>query len=76
MYKELQFLFSAHCLMMLYICTKFVENILHGFSLVADRTCDGQTDGQTDNYRKKQDVSPGGGGRPGGDKIKFEYNLS
>ena len=28
---ELQFLFSAHHLMMLYICTKFLENILKGF---------------------------------------------
>ena len=28
-YMKLQFLFSAHRLMMLYICTKFRENILN-----------------------------------------------
>ena len=31
--QELQFLFSAHCLMMLYISMKFHENILKGFKL-------------------------------------------
>ena len=28
---ELKFLFSAYCLMMYYIFTKFCENVIHGF---------------------------------------------
>ena len=31
---ELRFLFSAHRLIMVYICTKFHENILHGIKLI------------------------------------------
>ena len=31
---EIQFLFSAHKLLMLYICIKFHENILNGFRVV------------------------------------------
>ena len=31
---ELQFLFSAHRLMMVYICTKFHENILNGIKVI------------------------------------------
>ena len=27
-------MFSAHCLIMLYICTKFRENILKGFRVI------------------------------------------
>ena len=30
---ELWFLYSAHCLMVLYICEKFYENISQGFQL-------------------------------------------
>ena len=30
MYMELQFLFSEHCLIMVNICTKSLENILNG----------------------------------------------
>ena len=37
MYTELQFLFSAYCLMMLYICTKFRENILNGFRVMEQK---------------------------------------
>ena len=35
-YVELWFLFSAHPLMMVYICTKFHEYILNGISYRAD----------------------------------------
>ena len=38
-YMELQFLFSANCLVMFYICTKFCENIFNRFK-VMERTCD------------------------------------
>ena len=31
---DLRFLFSAHCLIILYICTKFNENIIYGFKLI------------------------------------------
>ena len=37
MLVELRFLFSAHRLMMIYICTKFHENILDGIK-VKERT--------------------------------------
>ena len=30
MYMELQILFSEHCLIMVNICTKILENILNG----------------------------------------------
>ena len=33
MYMELQFLFAAHCLMMLYICTRFGENMMNSFTI-------------------------------------------
>ena len=62
---ELQLLFLAHRLIMVYICTKFGEIILNGLR-VMERTrfmTDRHTDGQTDIYGKKQYVSPGGVGR-------------
>ena len=31
---ELRFLFSARCLVMFYICTKFHENIFDGFKVI------------------------------------------
>ena len=31
---ELWFLFSAHCLIVFYICTKFNENISKGFKVI------------------------------------------
>ena len=34
MYMELRFLFSVHCLMMVYISTKFHENILDGIKVI------------------------------------------
>ena len=34
MQVELRFLFSAHRLMMVYICKKFHENILHGIKVI------------------------------------------
>ena len=37
------FFFSAHCLLMVYICTKFHENILNGVKVI----------GRTRFYRKK-----------------------
>ena len=52
---ELRFLFSAHCLMMFNVFTKFYENIPNG-SIVIKRaqfvTTDGRTDGQTNNNGK------------------------
>ena len=33
-YMEVQFLFSAHCLVTFYSCTKFCENILKGFNVI------------------------------------------
>ena len=55
---ELRFLRSARCLMLLYICAKFHENISNGF-WVTERTrfCDRQTDGQTDG-QGKNNMSP------------------
>ena len=47
---EGRFLFAALYMMMIYICTKFHENILNG-NRVTERTqklTDGQTDGRTD----------------------------
>ena len=47
---ELRFFFSTHRLIVVYICTKFHENILNGIR-VMDRTqklTDGQMDGRTD----------------------------
>ena len=34
MYVDLWFFFSAHRLMMVYICTKFHENILKGIKVI------------------------------------------
>ena len=34
MQVELWFLFSAHCLIMLYICTRFCENISRGLGVL------------------------------------------
>ena len=46
---ELRFLFSAHRLMTVYICTKFHENILNGIRVMErTRKVDGWTDGWTD----------------------------
>ena len=39
MKTELRFLFSANCLMLLYICTKFSENILYGFTVIERTLC-------------------------------------
>ena len=52
--QELGFLCSAHCLIMLYICMKFHDNILNGFQVIQQtRLCDGQTDRQTDTSMAK-----------------------
>ena len=57
---ELQFLISAHRLIMVYINTKFGENILIGLR-VMERT-DRQTHRRTDRHLwETQYVSPGGG---------------
>ena len=54
---ELQFLFSGHRLIMVYICTMFHENILNGIRVMertqkvnkwTDRWMDGQMDGGND----------------------------
>ena len=36
---ELRFLFSAHCLLMLYISTKLHENISKGFKVIKRTQC-------------------------------------
>ena len=36
MYVELRIFSSAHCLIVVYICTKFHQNILDGYSYRAD----------------------------------------
>ena len=42
-------MFSAHCLMMVYICTKFHENILNGIRVMErTRKVNGRTDRRTD----------------------------
>ena len=50
MWVELQF--SAHCLMMLKICTKFHENILNRFRVIEGRQfkTERQTDKQIDGH--------------------------
>ena len=62
-YVECRFLFSAHRLMMAYICTKFLENILNGIRFMEghEKLTDGQTDkrkdGQTDGRRARQNTT-------------------
>ena len=53
---ELRFLFSAHFLIMVNICTKFLENILNGI-IVMERTrkVNGRTDGGHDIIRPEFD---------------------
>ena len=34
MKEELRFLVSSHCLMVLYVCTKFYKNISKGFRVI------------------------------------------
>ena len=50
-------LVSARRLMMLYISTKFHENILKGFQVRGTRLRDGRIDRRTDN-RGKNNMSP------------------
>ena len=48
-YVEFRFLFSAHCLMMVCICTKFNENILNCIRVMErTRKVNGRTDGWTE----------------------------
>ena len=44
--SELQFMCFAHCLIVLYFCVKFGENISEGISYGVD-TNDGSTDGHS-----------------------------
>ena len=57
--QELQFLWSACGLMMLYISVKFHENILNGFQVIEQTQLhDRWTDRQMDRHsRQKQNVS-------------------
>ena len=58
--QELQFLHSAHCLMLIDICMKFREDSLRGFQ-VTERTrfvTDRQTDVRTDGCTGKNNMSP------------------
>ena len=56
--KKLWFLWSERCLMMLYICLKFHENILNGFQAIEQtRFFDRQTDGRANN-QGKNNMSP------------------
>ena len=49
MLVELRFLFSAHRPMMVYICTKFHENILNGIRVMEPtRKINGRKDERTD----------------------------
>ena len=66
MYVELQFLLSAYHLIMFYIRTNFLENILNSFrvmKVICERqiekatVTDGETNGQTCKYGKNN-VSP------------------
>ena len=52
---ELRFLYSARCLMLLYICVKFHENISNGFELQSGH--DFVTDRRTDD-QGKNNMSP------------------
>ena len=45
---ELRCMSSAHCLMVLYICVKFRENIRNGISYGADMNHEALRDGQMD----------------------------
>ena len=56
---ELWYLFSAHRLIVLFICIKFRESILKGFRVI-ERTRF-VTDRQTDNYEKIYMSPPDGG---------------
>ena len=52
-------LFSAHRLIMVYICTNFHENILNGIRVMElwsghEKLTDGQTDVRTDGRRTRQ----------------------
>ena len=63
MYVECRFLFSAHCLIMVYICTKFHENILNGIRVMertgkVNRRTSGQMDIQTDRRRAPHKRTP------------------
>ena len=51
---ELWFLFSAHRLMMVYICTKFHENILNGIR-VMERTR--KVNGRTDRRKARHNTT-------------------
>ena len=58
--QELPFLHSAHRLMLIDICMKFLEDSLRGFQ-VTERTqfvTDRKTDGQTDRRPGKNNMSP------------------
>ena len=52
LHVERQFLFFAHRLIMVYICTKFGKNILNGLRGMDRTICDGQTHRRTDIYGK------------------------
>ena len=79
---ECRFLFTAHCLMMVYICTKFRENILRNIRVMElTRTVNGRIDRQTDGrhdiirhvfdgliqWQEKQEIST---------SVKRYYSLS
>ena len=59
---ECRFLFCAHHLMMVYICTKFHENILNGIRVVertqkVNRRTDGCPDRQTEGRRARHNTT-------------------
>ena len=63
--QDLWFLWSARCLMMLYISMKFQKNILNGFQIIKQtRFCDRQTDGWMDRQQRQKRMCPSvqGGG--------------
>ena len=55
---ECRLLFSAHRPIMVYICTKFHENILNCIRIIErTRKVNGQTDGQIDGWRARHNTT-------------------
>ena len=54
LYVEFQYLFSAHRVMVLFICIKFHEQLKSFQSYWTDTICDGRTDRRTDGQADKQ----------------------
>ena len=54
---EFWFMCSAHCLIKIYICVRFCENISNGIKVTElSRNFEAPTDGQTDGHSKYRTV--------------------